>query len=152
MNVSFHHENSHQLEGHEAVWNYIKGGHGVVTLQSPSGKHYTYCFKKPKNPEKFDLFTLFAYCIEGKHQYRYVGMLSRKGFRKTTNSEYEVDSEQFKGARFIVKMALHDFDTPMVLYHEGVCSCCGKKLTKPESIIRGIGPQCFKSMSTAVVS
>lgn len=144
MKVAMYHDNAHVLEGCEAIWNYIKGGHGVVTLESPSGKHYTYCFKKPLSPEKFDKITLFAYCIEGKHQYRYVGMLSRKGFRKTAHSEYETNSEQFKGAAYIIKMAMKDFKTCMTLYHEGVCSVCGKRLTKPESIVRGIGPHCFK--------
>ena len=27
-------------------------------------------------------------------------------------------------------------------YHEGRCGCCGKRLTVPESILSGYGPQC----------
>lgn len=146
MDIKYYHEMAHRLVGKEAIWNYIKGGHGVVTLESPSGKHYTYCFKKPKSPDKFDAVTLFAYCLEGKHQYNYVGMVTRKGFRHTTNSEYDEDSEQFKGARYIIYMAAKDFETPMKLYHEGVCSCCGRQLTKPESIISGIGPICARQI------
>lgn len=148
--VEYYHENAHILKGKQNIWNYLKGGHGVVTLESPQGKYYTYCFKKPKSPDKFALGTLFAYVIEGKNEYKYVGMLDMKrGFRKTTNSEYDESSEQFKGAKYIVLMAAKDFDTPMKLYHEGVCSCCGKRLTKPESIEAGIGPTCAKLLGVS---
>ena len=142
--IKMYHENSHILKNHVDIYEYIHGGHGVVTLQSPSGKYFTYCFKKPYGKDKFKEGTLFAYCIEGKHEYNYVGMYDLKSFRKTNQSCYEEDSEQFKGARYIVYMSLKDFNTPMKLYHEGVCCLCGKKLTDPKSIERGIGPQCLK--------
>lgn len=142
--VKTYHENSHVLRNCIDIRDYIHGGHGVVTLEAPSGEYYTYCFKKPHAEDKFKEGTLFAYCIEGKNQYNYVGMYDLKSFRRTTHSDYEEDSPQFKGAKYIIYMSLKDFNTPMKLYHEGVCCLCGKKLTKPESIERGIGPECFK--------
>jgi hypothetical protein len=30
--------------------------------------------------------------------------------------------------------------------HEGRCACCGRPLTVPESIERGIGPDCWEKM------
>ena len=144
--IKMYHENSHILKNHVDIYEYIHGGHGVVTLQAPGGKHFTYCFKKPHRESNFREGTLFAYCIEGKNEYNYVGMYDVKSFRKTANSEYDEDSEQFKGAQYIIYMSLKDFNTPMKLYHEGVCCLCGKKLTNPESIERGIGPQCVKTI------
>jgi hypothetical protein len=32
----------------------------------------------------------------------------------------------------------------VTLYHEGNCGCCGRKLTVPNSILTGIGPDCEK--------
>ena len=30
------------------------------------------------------------------------------------------------------------------IFHEGRCCACGRKLTTPESILSGIGPECAK--------
>ena len=35
------------------------------------------------------------------------------------------------------------------VHHEGKCGCCGRTLTVPESIKRGIGPECWSRMSMA---
>lgn len=32
------------------------------------------------------------------------------------------------------------------VYHEGTCGRCGRKLTTPESVSRGIGPECIKHL------
>lgn len=141
--VKTYHENSHILRNMIDISNYIHGGHGVVTLVAPDGVYHTYMFKKPYGTDKFKDGTLFAYCLEGKNRCNYVGMWDTRNFRKTTNSEYEEDTDQFRGARYIIYMSLKDFNTPMKLYHEGVCCRCGRPLTTPESIERGMGPVCM---------
>jgi hypothetical protein len=35
------------------------------------------------------------------------------------------------------------------VHHEGKCGCCGRTLTVPESIKRGIGPECWSRMGMA---
>lgn len=140
--VTTYPESKHILKNHVDISDYINGGHGVVTLQAPSGNHHTYLFKKPHSSSKFKEGTLFVYCFDGKSDCGYVGMWDTRNFRKTTNSEYEEDTDQFKGAKYIMYMSMKDFDTPMKLYHEGVCCRCGRQLTTPESIERGMGPVC----------
>lgn len=140
--ISIYHEKSHILSNASAIYEYIHGGHGVVTLQSPNGIHHTYMFTTPHGDHNFKDGTVFVYCLEGSDRCRYVGMWDTNKFRITKNSEYDEDSAQFRGARYIIWMSLKDFDTPMKLYHEGVCCRCGRSLTNPESIERGIGPVC----------
>lgn len=141
--MSIHNENSHVLEGKDIILQYIKGGKGVVTLESPTGKHHTYVFKRPRESGVFSNDCLFIYCLVDKHE-EYVGMMNKYGVKLTRQSRFKQTSEQFKGAKYIYRMATSDFETPMVLYHEGICSCCGRKLTDPESITRGIGPRCLQ--------
>ena len=135
-------ESKHLLINHEDIHNYINGGHGVVTLEAPSGAYHTYVFKKPGKSSNFKKGTLFVYCYDGQEDCGYIGMWDTRTFRTTRNSEYDEDSAQFKGAKYILYMSMKDFDTPMKLYHEGVCCRCGRQLTTPESIECGMGPVC----------
>lgn len=142
---AIYHEQSHVLKSCEDIMNYIKGGRGVLTLASPSGKHHSYSFRRPRNEKAFQADTYFAYVMCDHGEWRYVGMFRDGYFRLTYNSEYNASSEEFKGAKYIVSMASRSFETPMTLYHEGVCACCGRRLTDPKSIKIGIGPTCFKT-------
>lgn len=40
---------------------------------------------------------------------------------------------------------------PMTFWHEGRCGKCNRKLTVPESLIRGIGPECAAKGATAAL-
>lgn len=141
----FYHENSGELKGHLDIQNYLHGGKGVVTLLSPSGKHHTYSFRYPLEQDKFPEGTMFVYSLMREHVWMYVGMLQSNGrFRRTQFSKFNEDSPIVKGAKFISRMMREDFDHPMRLYHEGVCSICGRRLTSPKSIRQGIGPKCLR--------
>lgn len=139
-------ESSYELRGADNIRNYLLGGKGVVTLQSPSGIHRTYAFNRPRYQEQFDEGTMFIYAQVSSGVWNYVGMLTPEHiFRVTRNSRYELDHPITKGAAYIVKMMNGRItDTPMILYHCGVCSICGRKLTDPKSIAIGMGPKCRK--------
>lgn len=138
-------ESSHILLGSENIKKYIHGGRGVVTLKAPSGKKHTYIFAKPKNSYGFPDDVLFVFALhEGKKQF-YVGMVEKDQFRLTQNSRFLPDTEIVKGAKYIMKMAnIPGFETPMELYHEGMCCFCGRQLKSTKSMSVGIGPKCMK--------
>jgi len=145
-NLAFHPESSAQLPAY-AINNYIRGGRGAVTLKSPSGKHHTYMFSRPRNPNEFPEDILFVYAVHDHQKLFYVGMVERNQFRITQYSRFDSNSEIAKGAAFIMRWANNpNMKTSMILYHEGVCGCCGRKLTSPKSIECGIGPRCRKLM------
>lgn len=133
-----------QLTDKDKISNYIKGGKGVLTLAAPSGKHYTYSFRRPKNTVAFPEGTMFVYVRCSDLHWEYLGMVIGSNLAMTAKSYYPSTSDQFRGAAYILRMASKDMDTPMKLYHEGVCACCGRKLTDPKSIEFGIGPTCRK--------
>ena len=135
-------ENSYQLIGKKIIRDYIYGGKGIVTLRSPTGVHHTYYFKRPTDRYNFPDDVLFVYALHNKTQHFYVGMIENNQFRLTKCSRFGEHTPIVKGVRYILKMMFHDIDTPMKLYHEGVCSICGRKLTNPKSLDTGIGPKC----------
>lgn len=135
-------ESSCRLTDKDTIRKYILGGRGVVTLKSPSGVHHTYVFRRPKNPTEFPDDVLFVYALHDKNKLFYIGMIESGKFRLTKSSRFLSDTPIVKGAFYIMKMASHNFNTSMELYHEGMCSVCGRQLTNPKSILSGVGPKC----------
>ena len=140
-------ENRGLMSSPEVAKQYILGGKGVVTLESPSGIHHTYHFKRPQNPNNFPEDIIFVYAVHQQQKLFYVGMIENGAFRLTTNSRFLNDTPIVRGARYIMRM-IDEPDlmnkTEMKLYHEGVCSVCGRKLTSPKSISIGVGPKCLR--------
>ena len=138
---------AHVLNGAEAIKTYCMSGNAIVTLTSPSGVHYTYYIRAPwqDDKESFNEDIRFVYCLGNEGRWVYLGGLYKNGtlFRSTYNSRISETSESFKGMKYLVKMMNRDFDTPMVVQHEGSCGRCGRRLTDPVSIERGIGPKCI---------
>lgn len=143
-----HHEFSYRLQGSEKIRDYIFGGRGIVTLKSPTGVHHTYVFQRPRNEDQFPDDVMFVYALHDGNKMFYVGMIENSQFRLTRSSRFLNDTEIVRGARYIMKMAfVKDLDTPMELYHEGICSVCGRPLTNPKSIQTGIGPRCRRRLN-----
>lgn len=141
---------SHRLEGAENIKRYCMGGNAIVTLTSPTGVHYTYYLRSPflDDKEDFAKDVRFVYALGTDQKWFYIGGLYANGtyFRATRNSSVSGRSPVFKGVVYLVKMMNKDFDTPMILQHEGCCGKCGRRLTDPISIERGIGPKCYNLM------
>lgn len=139
-----------KLTSSKDIYDYCMGGHGVVTLESPSGVHHTYYYKRPNNLDVFPDDTRFVYAVHtvnGISKHFYLGMIEGDHFRLTRNSRFDCYADIVKGAFYIDKM-MHNQSlvdsTPMNLYHEGMCCVCGRKLTSPNSIKSGVGPKCRK--------
>lgn len=56
--------------------------------------------------------------------------------------EPDADPARIEAAMHILNRATTDADEPNVV-HPGSCMICGRELTDPESIERGIGPHCY---------
>lgn len=140
-------KNRNQLVDSKEIKRYLYGGKAIVTLESPSGVWHTYLFKKPVAPEGFPDDVFFVYALHEFNTAFYVGMVEEDCFRLTRHSRFLADTEIVRGAFYIMRMANEpNLQTPMKLYHEGVCSVCGRPLTTPKSIQVGIGPKCLKKL------
>lgn len=137
-------ESRHLLEGVEDISRYIYGGKGVVTLLSPTGVQHTYAFQKPRDSDEFPDDVRFVYAVHDNCKLFYIGMVENGEFRLTKRSRFLNDTEIVRGARYIWKMANMSFETPMKLYHEGMCARCGRQLTSEHSKIHGFGKDCLR--------
>lgn len=147
---------AHKLEGKDNIKNYCMGGNAIVTLTSPTTVHYSYYIRSPwmEDKDDFKKDVRFVYVMNSLNRWMYLGELCNDGkyFRVTKNSQYRTDSPEFKGMQYIVKMMNKEFNTHMILQHEGCCSRCGRRLVDPISIERGIGPKCFSIMYGSKIS
>lgn len=72
--------------------------------------------------------------------YSYIGIINARGeFRWTAKSKVAREALSFRAFEFFSK---HFEDERLDVWQEGRCGRCGRKLTVPESIDRGLGPDC----------
>lgn len=130
----------------ELVPAYALAGNSTITLLSGNtNKHFTYKIKKAKDKENL----YFVYLLSGSDNvYNYIGCYY-------SDSEYFHPAKPWKdrmamswppslrAIRFFFNK-LYNIPDNLHVYHEGKCGRCGRKLTTPKSIERGLGPECYK--------
>jgi hypothetical protein len=124
---------------------FIRGGRAVLTIQShKSGDHRTFRVNEKDG-------TFFVGLLSGPDNtsdYTYVGVLQLEGtVRLTKASKLTCDSIPVRAWNYVARHLNHGNLPPDAnVMHEGRCGCCGRALTVPESIARGIGPECWSKM------
>jgi hypothetical protein len=146
--------NSHtgQLTTAELARNYILGGNATVTLQSQkTGTRFTYRIRVSDDGNAYFVNVLIG--ADNNHDYQYLGRISRDVFwigRKTPRpGDISRDAPSAKAFdwtwRALVKGVLPE---QLSVWHEGSCGRCGRKLTVPESIAAGFGPECAERIGS----
>ena len=124
---------------------YIRGGHGSFTLESmKSGKHLTFRTRRSQDGK-----ALFLHLLTAPETYSYLGL-----FRADTDGDLELrltakscatwTADSVRGISWLCHQ-LKRFDTlpdGIRFHHDGTCCRCGRQLTTPESVKKGIGPIC----------
>jgi hypothetical protein len=120
-------------------------GKAIITFLSPSGKHFTYKIKQSKNNKNL----YFVSVLTGTDNYRnytYIGIVIMNGlytFRITEKSRLDTSAPSVVAFQWTIKhLFINDLQGVQV-YHEGKCLRCGRRLTVPESIRNGVGPECI---------
>ena len=123
---------------------FIQAGNATVTIVSKvTEKRFTYRVRESEDGRVF--FVSVMWGNDNESQYKYIGVISGAGgFRWTAKSKVQPDDVRFKAFSWIYQKLL-DGQLPdtVEVWHEGSCGRCGRKLTVPESIDRGIGPECW---------
>lgn len=156
---------SGQLRTPAAIEAYITGGNAYATIRSKkSGTRYTYRFQAAPNPNLTrDTRPIFVSVLNGddnESDYRFFGtifisaetkqILEYKHSRKTRITE---EAPCVKAIRWVLGnirrggTALENpsnFLHQVEVWHEGRCGRCGRKLTVPESVSSGFGPECIQ--------
>lgn len=139
---------------------YILGGNSTFTLVSKkTGQRFTYKVKSAaKDREKNwstgnqDRSLYFVSLLSGpdnSNDFRYIGLLrgdinGAYRFGATTKSHAKPGSPSYDAFAFVWNAIEQGarFPSGVEFWHEGSCCICGRKLTVPESIASGIGPEC----------
>ena len=135
------------LETAAKALQFITAGNAYFTIRSQkTGVRYTYRVNVSKPNEKYTKATTFVSLLTGPQNtedYSYLGMISNGQFRLTRASRMKADSTPVKAFQWVWS-ALQAGKLPPAteIWHEGRCGRCGRKLTVPESIEAGIGPEC----------
>ncbi len=106
-------------------------------------------FPKGHDGEMTPFFVALLTGPENTHDYTYVGVLDETtgGVRLTRASKFTCDSVPVRAFDYVMKRVFRgEMPSDADVMHEGRCGVCGRALTVPESIERGIGPECFGRM------
>lgn len=128
---------------------YTLAGRALITLESArTGAHYTY--RVSATPDETAWFvSLLTEGSADEGTFTYLGLiLPEERFILTKKSGLRTDSKPVQAFRFFWLHSRGQGPLPpdLIVRHEGTCGRCGRTLTVPESIERGIGPECAAQM------
>jgi hypothetical protein len=131
---------------------YIRAGMATITLRS-ARTQTRFTYEIEREAEKGEVHWVRV-LTGGDNQgdYQYMGMLTKAGeFRRTAKSRIAEDAVSYIAFEWSWKMLAQRKAMPdqLEVWHEGCCGRCGRKLTVPESIADGLGPECRKKARAA---
>ncbi|HKU52985.1 MAG TPA: DUF6011 domain-containing protein [Nitrospira sp.] len=154
-----------KLENPEQVREFALAGNATITLQSEkTGNHFTYKIRQAEDRETGKLTQRWFVSLLGgpdnESDFIYLGLLDMGNwrtnyldpagpiqFRQTAKSCVASDRPSVMGFQYFWRaIAANSMPRQMAVFHEGRCGRCGRKLTTPDSVQRGIGPECAEKM------
>ncbi len=141
---------------------FLFAGRATFIAESPKGDHFTFRVGSQTSEwplgsgKKNTTFFLNVRAAGGRRKpngsqspWRYIGILKDTGdIKPTAKSEYKPDDKLFAVAAWSVRQVLDGKLLPegYAIHHAGKCGKCGRELTDPTSMERGIGPDCWEAM------
>jgi hypothetical protein len=136
---------------------FVLAGNATVTLRSlKTGARFTYRVREvPADPGRTPgPVSHFVHVLtepDNERGYTYLGNVYTRNGASTTfghgrKSRIEAGAPSARAFRWFFGQVVTEGGAPeaasLEVWHEGRCGRCGRKLTVPESIARGIGPEC----------
>ena len=137
-----------QLTSLEDIKNFVLAGNATITVRSGStGSRFTFKVRTPKNAKSPIWFVSLLTGSDNENNYEYFGQIRQNGsFDHGRKSRITNDSTGAKAFRWLWNMVQADRSDVLDqadVWHEGQCGRCGRKLTVPESVASGFGPECI---------
>jgi hypothetical protein len=129
---------------------FFLGGNATFTVESgKTGRHMTFKIRQPDERAPFLLSAMTG--TDNTRHFTYMGKLDAMTgtIIPTKGTKLGTESEQWKVASWALGKVWQG-QNPVgqsKIRHEGKCGCCGRKLTTPESLDRGIGPECWSRLN-----
>ena len=139
-----------QLTTWVAVREFLYAGNATFTLRSlKTGMRYTYKVRVKKEDLDTPDPTYFVNLLRGADNtkdFAYMGVLRNTGqFNFTSASRMTRGAPAAKALLWFLDAMRCERDVlgqTLEVWHEGRCGCCGRLLTVPESVLKGLGPEC----------
>lgn len=142
---------SSPLESISHIREFITAGNATFTIRSKvSQQRFTYKLIKPADsPQGPVIFVRLLSGPDNEEAYRYMGTLYANCenfyvYRHSHKSSVSQNAASVAAFRYFMRVITLASWIPKELevWHEGRCGRCGRKLTVPESLKSGLGPEC----------
>ena len=129
----------------DQIKQFMTGGKAEFTIESlASGTHFTYRLRKIQGGSGYFVSVLNG--PDNTADYAYVGILTAD-FKLVITRASKPGSKSFGAFDWFVNQLTNPTKLHMVQFHHtGKCARCGRKLTTPESVEAGFGPECIKML------
>jgi hypothetical protein len=146
-----------ELRDAAALLRFIEAGRAILTVRSrKTGARFTLRLSKPNDANErassgrpAPIFVNLLSGADNTSDYTYLGCLWRKpwgyDYAHGRNSRIAVGAPSVLAVRWLVKLlnnAPERIFEQAEFWHEGRCGRCGRRLTVPESVKSGFGPEC----------
>jgi len=128
------------------VKKFIEAGKAFFTVRNKeTGNRFSYRVFRSGKTHLGKIPPWFVWTRGSNGKYIYVGTIfEKKGFVTTSKSKVTEKDIRFQAFKWLYANA-KKLPAKVEVFHEGKCCRCGKALTDPVSIEKGIGPICEKN-------
>jgi hypothetical protein len=136
----------HKINDTKEALKFMFAGKSIFTfINTKTGNRFTYKIKSNKESNLF-----FVSVLTNPDNYSYIGTCIEGNYKHGKKSNISTEAQSVKVFQFMLgKLKSGDLPDFLEVWHEGFCGKCGRRLTVPSSILTGIGPECFKTLSKA---
>lgn len=138
---------SHLMTQPADVLTFALAGNARLTIVSKgTGQRFSYRLRASEDGKITFVGVLTG--SDNEHAYTYIGCIKERSYARGVKSKIDEDAPSARAFTFfwrhlIERTHVHE---GLEVWHEGRCGRCGRTLTVPESIERGIGPDCAEQM------
>lgn len=134
-----------QMFAANQILDYLFAGKSTITIRSlVTETRYTYQVRASDDRSMFFVSTLIG--SDNEADYSYIGCIPIRTRVMRAGTKGNDRLPQFIALDWLLKQLIGRGEVPATVevFHEGKCGRCGRKLTTPESIQTGLGPECAK--------
>jgi hypothetical protein len=128
---------------------FILAGNAIFTIVNPvTGNRFTYRVtqKTDDGGRKTPHFVSVLTGANNESDYTYIGFIRNSSQFIYGGSKAKAGKDALSVRAFTWFWGRIGNPSPIEVYHEGRCGRCGRKLTVPESIVTGYGPECSEML------
>ena len=135
---------SNIISDNKLALKFMFAGKSVFTfLNTRTENRFTFKIKQAKDSNLF-----FVSVLTAPDTNSYIGTCLEGQYKQGKKSKISKDAQSVKVFEYVLgKLKSNTLPDFVEVWHEGFCGKCGRRLTVPQSIESGIGPECIKKLS-----